>query len=83
MSGAGSLPPMASPAPARPRRSLSRSGRVGLGLLFTFVGLFLLSILLPTAPGKFALLLPVAGAGMLLLWVGGILMGVGSRTPSR
>ena len=56
--------------------------KVGLGLLFTFVGLFLLSILLPTAPGKFAVLLPVSAAGMVLLWVGGILMGIGSRTPA-
>ncbi len=69
--------------PSRPsRRPLSRSGKVGLGLLFTFVGLFLLSILLPTAPGKFGEILPVAGAGMMLLWVGGILMGIGSRTPT-
>jgi hypothetical protein len=72
------------PAPAeRPaRRGLSRSAKVGLGLLFTFVGLFLLSILLPSAPGALRTVLPVAGAGMLLLWVGGILMGAGSRTPS-
>jgi hypothetical protein len=44
------------------------------------VGLFLLSILLPTAPGKFSTILPVAGAGMLLLWLGGIWMGIGSRS---
>ncbi|HTS33032.1 MAG TPA: hypothetical protein VMI55_03730 [Thermoplasmata archaeon] len=65
-----------------PRRPLSRSAKVGLGLLFTFLGLFLLSLLLPTAPGRFGVILPVAGAGMLLLWVGGILMGSGSRTPA-
>lgn len=77
---------MATPAGAarsRPaRRPLSKSAKVGLGLLLSFVGLFLLSILLPTAPGKFGVILPVAAAGMLLLWVGGILMGVGSRTPA-
>ena len=78
---------MASPGDAagsRPRRGpLSRSARIGLGLLLTFGGLFLLSILLPTAPGEFGVVLPVAAAGMLLLWVGGILMGIGSRSPSR
>jgi len=76
---------MATPAPDRPprtpRRPLSKAAKVGLGLLFTFLGLFLLSILLPTAPGKFGAILPVAGAGMLLLWVGGILMGMGGRSP--
>jgi hypothetical protein len=69
------------PRPGRPPRApLSKSTKVGLGLLLTFVGLFLLSILLPTAPGKFSTVLPVAGAGMLLLWLGGIWMGVGSRS---
>jgi hypothetical protein len=75
--------PEGAPSPRRARRGLSRSARIGLGLLFTFVGLLLLSILLPTAPGRFAVILPVAAAGMLLLWVGGILMGVGSRTAAR
>jgi len=72
----------APPAPTRAprRRGLSKSARIGLGLLLTFVGLFLLSILLPTAPGQFAHLLPIAAAGMVLLWVGGILMGIGSRS---
>jgi len=70
-----------SPGAASPRRrGLSKSARIGLGLLFTFVGLFLLSILLPTAPGQFSRILPVAAAGMVVLWVGGILMGIGSRS---
>ncbi len=72
----------ASPAPRR-RVRLSKNARVGLGLLFTFAGLALVSLLLPTAPGALARALPVVGAGMLLLWTGGILMGVGSRTSSR
>ncbi|MGA8664394.1 MAG: hypothetical protein WB809_04930 [Thermoplasmata archaeon] len=63
-----------------PRRRLSRSARIGLGLLFTFLGLFLLSILLPTDPGQFSRLLPVAAVGMTVLWLGGILMGIGSRS---
>jgi hypothetical protein len=73
---------MAAPSgpPARRRRSLSRTQKIGLGLLFTLLGLFLLSILLPTAPGKFATVLPVAAAGILVLWIGGILMGIGSRS---
>ena len=69
------------PAYARARRApLSKSAKIGIGLLLTFVGLFLLSILLPTAPGRFSTILPVAGAGLLLLWLGGIWMGIGSRS---
>lgn len=73
---------MAAPPPpsSRRRRSLSRTQKIGLGLLFTLIGLFLLSILLPTAPGKLGTDLPVAGAGILVLWIGGILMGIGSRS---
>ncbi|MGA8274862.1 MAG: hypothetical protein WB852_01010 [Thermoplasmata archaeon] len=74
---------MASTPPAlgrRRRAPLSKASKIGIGLLLTFVGLFLLSVLLPTAPGKFSTILPVAGAGMLLLWLGGIWMGIGSRS---
>ena len=69
-----------SPPPAARRRGLSKSARIGLGLLLTVGGLVLVSVLLPTAPGRFATILPVAAAGLLLLWVGGILMGIGSRS---
>ena len=62
----------------RPR--LSKSQRIGLGLLLTLVGLFLLADVIPSAPGPLARVLPVAAAGMLVLWVGGILMGIGSRS---
>jgi hypothetical protein len=72
--------PDPSSTPPSRRRPLSKNQKIGLGLLLTFVGLFLLSILLPTAPGRFSTLLPVAGLGMLLLWLGGIWMGVGSRS---
>jgi hypothetical protein len=66
--------------PARPRRRLSKPAKIGIGLFLTVLGLFLLSILLPTAPGKFGYVLPVAAAGILTLWIGGILMGIGSRS---
>jgi hypothetical protein len=72
--------PDASPSAPSRRRPLSKNQKIGLGLLLTFIGLFLLSILLPTAPGNFSTILPVAGLGMLLLWLGGIWMGVGSRS---
>ncbi|MFZ0891513.1 MAG: hypothetical protein WB778_03525 [Thermoplasmata archaeon] len=52
--------------------------KIGLGLLFTLVGLFLMLRLVPTAPSSG--FLASVGAGLLLLWVGGILMGVGSRS---
>jgi hypothetical protein len=64
---------------ARPPR-LSKSAKIGLGLLLTLLGLFLLVILFPTNPNSFATLLPVAAAGIVALWVGGILMGIGSRS---
>jgi len=70
------------PAPSRPRRRprLSKSARIGLGLLLTLVGLFLLVILFPTNPSSFGTVLPVAAAGIVAVWVGGILMGIGSRS---
>lgn len=70
---------MAQPAPSegplRSRRRLTKSQRVGLGLVLTFVGLFLLVILLPTDPSQFVRVLPIAGVGLLFLWLGGILLG--------
>ena len=72
--------PASPPTPAPRRRRLSRSARIVLGLFLTFFGLLLLSILLPTDPGQFDRLLPIAAAGMTVLWVGGILMGIGSRS---
>jgi len=64
--------------PKRPR--LSKPARIGLGLLLTLLGLFLLVLLFPTAPGALTRTLPVAAAGIVALWVGGILMGIGSRS---
>jgi hypothetical protein len=59
---------------------MTKPQRIGLGLVFTLAGLFLLSILFPTAPEKLGYTLPVAGAGILALWIGGIMMGIGSRS---
>ncbi|MGA8543131.1 MAG: hypothetical protein WB947_06310 [Thermoplasmata archaeon] len=73
----GTPPP--SPAARVPSR-FTRGQKIGLGLLLTIVGLFLLSALLPTAPGKLGFALAVAAVGILSLWVGGILMGIGSRS---
>lgn len=72
-------PPLLPPTPAR-RPRLSRQAFIGLGLLLTLAGLFLLLILFPTAPGPLAVVLPVAAVGLVALWVGGILMGIGSRS---
>jgi len=69
------------PPSRRSRRPpLSKSAKIGLGLFLTLVGLFLLVVLFPTDPGRFSTVLPVAAAGIVALWVGGILMGVGSRS---
>jgi hypothetical protein len=69
----------AGPAVRRPPR-LSKNRKIGLGLLLTFVGLFLFSALLPTSPGALARALPLATAAIAALWIGGILMGIGSRS---
>ncbi len=74
---AGTPPTGPGPAPGA-RRTKYR--KIGLGLLLTIVGLFLLAALFPTAPERLGYVLPVAGVGILVLWVGGILMGVGSRS---
>lgn len=70
------------PPTVSPRRTarLSRSQKIGLGLILTMGGLFLLSALLPTAPEKLGFALTAAGGGILAVWVGGILMGIGSRS---
>jgi len=75
--GAASVPPVPA-AERRPR--LSKQGYIGLGLLLTLVGLFLVAILFPTDPGVLGTVLPVAAVGLVALWVGGILMGIGSRS---
>jgi len=74
----GAAPPPAPSRTGRPR--LSKSAKIGLGLLLTLVGLFLLVLLFPTDPSSFGRVLPVAAVGLVALWVGGILMGIGSRS---
>lgn len=75
---------MATPAPAPPgrrrRRPLSKPERIGIGLLLTLLGLFLLAILLPVSPAGIARALPIAAVGIVVLWVGGIFLGIGSRS---
>ena len=65
-------------APRPPR--LSKAARIGTGLLLTLVGLFLLVVLFPTSPSAVETVVPVAAAGILAVWVGGILLGQGSRS---
>jgi len=71
----GAVSPLAAP---RPR--LSKKAKIGLGLLLTLLGLFLMADALPAAPGPLGRLLPIVGAGVVALWIGGILMGIGSRS---
>ena len=66
--------------PRRHRRPLSKKAKIGLGLLLTLVGLFLLADAFPAQPGPLERILPVMAAGIAVLWVGGILMGIGSRS---
>ena len=70
----------AAPSRSRRRPTLSKPAKIGLGLLLTLVGLFLLVLLFPTNPDSFSTIIPVAAVGIVALWVGGILMGIGSRS---
>lgn len=72
------MPGEVAPTVPGPRR-FGRSQRLAVGLLLTLIGLFLLADLFPTSPGALARLLPVGAAGILAVWLGGILLGTGSR----
>ncbi len=79
----GSAPPTGEAAPpdrGRRRPRLSRTAKIGLGLLLTLLGLFLVAVLFPSSPAALEVALPVGAVGILALWVGGILMGIGSRS---
>jgi hypothetical protein len=76
---ASAAPGADAPAPAR-RPRLSKGAKIGLGLLCTFLGLACVGSILPIAPHELSFALPVAAGGVLALWVGGILMGIGSRS---
>ncbi|MGI0053959.1 MAG: hypothetical protein ACREC5_05725 [Thermoplasmata archaeon] len=65
-------PPSATPDPEEGRR---RQKYVLAGLFLTLIGLALVGLALPTAPGALARALPDAAAGLLGLWIGGILLG--------
>ncbi len=69
-------PPTDRPA----RRRWSKNQKIGTGLLLTLVGLALITLLLPTTPSSVGHVLPIAAGAVLALWVGGILMGIGSRS---
>jgi len=73
--------PPSSDAGASPRpRGLSKSTKIGLGLLLTIAGIALVSLLFPSVPGTVGSLVAAGGAGIALVWFGGILMGIGSRS---
>jgi hypothetical protein len=54
-----------------------------VGLLLSFIGLFLVSLLLPTGSGALDRAIPIVGVGLLSLWIGGIVLGRGSGTRGR
>ena len=70
--------PSAGP-PRAPRRRLGPKGRIALGLVLTFVGLFVLGGALPTAPGSLERIAALAGIGILAVWLGGVFLGRSSR----
>ncbi len=71
--------PAGSP-PDRKRPRVSKNAKIGLGLLFTLGGLALVSLGFPISPYANGALFGAVAAGVFALWVGGILMGVGSRS---
>jgi hypothetical protein len=68
-----------SEAPARRSRGLSARAKVGLGVLLTLVGLFVLGGTVPTAPGTLERDVAVTGLAALGLWLGGVLLGSARR----
>ncbi|MCI4368076.1 MAG: hypothetical protein L3K09_00720 [Thermoplasmata archaeon] len=60
-----------------------RQKMVGGGLALTFLGLFLVVLLFPVAPDVLLRTIPAVGAGLLCLWVGGILMGRAMGSKAR
>ncbi len=67
-------------ATPRARARLSKNAKIGLGLLLTLAGLALVSLGLPVNPYADGSLFGLVAGGIFALWVGGILMGVGSRS---
>lgn len=57
------------------RRRARRQGGVVAGLFLTFVGAFLVSLEFPVGPSALEHTVPEIGAGLVALWLGGILMG--------
>ncbi len=62
--------PAAADAPRR-----RRQGRVVVGLLLSFLGLFFATLLLPASPGALLAALPTAAVALFVLWVGGVVLG--------
>ena len=71
-------PPAAPDAVARQRRSQRLAV---FGLLLSILGAFLVEAILPVASGALLHNLPYAAAGLLSLWVGGILLGSSRSRP--
>ena len=70
---------MASVDPALAARTVRRRQRLVMGgLLLTFLGLLLISALLPVGSKTLLRAVPLAAAGVAALWAGGILLGLGS-----
>ena len=49
-----------------------------LGLVLSLAGFFIVAIALPVGSDAIVRVLPAAGLGILCLWIGGVLMGLGS-----
>ena len=69
--------------PEEDQRRIRRQRRVLGGLFLTLAGLLFSAGLLPSAPGELTTALPILGATLLCVWIGGILLGVsaGARRP--
>jgi hypothetical protein len=69
-------PAPADPAPSgRPRRRLTKTRAIGLGLVLTLVGLFVLGGSVPTDPATLERAVAITGVGAIALWLGGIFLG--------
>ncbi len=75
MSGPVGTTPPAPPPARRARRRLTKTTAVGLGLILTLIGLFVLGGSVPTDPATLERAVAITGVGAIALWLGGIFLG--------
>ncbi|MGC2033987.1 MAG: hypothetical protein WA761_00905 [Thermoplasmata archaeon] len=69
--------------PEEVQRSRARQRLAVIGLFVTFAGIFLATLIFPSTGMELGRTVAVGGAGLFLLWAGGILMGTAMGAKRR